>query len=131
MILMHVHLIHPHHTFMILMMSLCSLILMTVTGLTPIIALLMSELPPPLDDLKTVDLGIVNQLRELRIGNTLSAYERDSLLRLLKSYLNVFAWSYEDMIGLDPSIVQHHLSLVPHARPVKQKLRRLHLPWSL
>ena len=40
---MHVHLIHPHHTFMILIMSLCNLILMIVTGLTSIIALLMSE----------------------------------------------------------------------------------------
>ena len=42
-----------------------------------------------------------------------------------------FAWSYEDMPSLDPSIVQHHLPLVPHARPVKQKLRRLHPRWSL
>ena len=35
------------------------------------------------------------------------------------------------MSGLDPSIVQHHLPLVPHARPVKQKLRRLHPQWNL
>ncbi|RVW19255.1 Retrovirus-related Pol polyprotein from transposon 17.6 [Vitis vinifera] len=34
-------------------------------------------------------------------------------------------------IGLDPSIVQHHLPTLPHARPVKQKLRRLHPRWSL
>ena len=67
----------------------------------------------------------------MRIGTTLFVNERDSLLRLLRSYLDVFAWSYEDMLGLDPSIVQHHLPLVPHARPVKQKLRRLHPRWSL
>ena len=78
---------------------------------------------PPFDDLETVHLGIAEQPRELRIGTTLSADERDSLLRLLRSYLDVFAWSYEDMSGLDPSIVQHHLPLVSHARPVKQKLR--------
>ena len=53
------------------------------------------------------------------------------MLRLLRSYLDVFAWSYEDIPSLDPSIVQHHLPLVPHARPVKQKLRRLHPRWSL
>ena len=86
---------------------------------------------PPFDDLETVDLGTVDQPREMRIDNTLSAYERDSLLRLLRSYLDVFAWSYQDMPGLDPSIVQHHLPLVPHARPVKQKLRQLHPRWSL
>ena len=67
----------------------------------------------------------------MRFGTTLSTDERDSLLRLLISYLDVFAWSYEDMPGLDPSIVQHHLPLVPHVRSVKQKLRRLHPRWSL
>ncbi|RVW40890.1 hypothetical protein CK203_094285 [Vitis vinifera] len=50
---------------------------------------------------------------------------------LLRAYLDVFAWSYEDMPSLDPSIVQHRLPLLPHARPVKQKLRRLHPRWSL
>ena len=60
---------------------------------------------PPFGDLEIVDLGITDQLRELRIGTILSTNERDSLLRLLKSYLDVFDWSYEDMSGLDPSIV--------------------------
>ena len=50
---------------------------------------------------------------------------------MLRSYLDVFAWSYEDMPGLDPTIVQHHLPILPHARRVKQKLRRLHPRWSL
>ena len=27
--------------------------------------------------------------------------------------------------------MQHHLPILPHARPVKQKLRRLHPRWSL
>ena len=85
----------------------------------------------PFDDLKIVDLGTADQPREMRIGTTLFADERDSLLRLLRSYLDVFAWSYEDMPGLDPSIVQHHLPLVPHAKPVKKKLRQLHPRWSL
>ena len=81
---------------------------------------------PPFDDLETVDLGITDKHKEMRIRTTLPTDERDSLLRLLKSYLDVFAWSYEEMPSLDPSIVLHHLPLVPHDRPVKQKLRRLH-----
>ena len=50
---------------------------------------------------------------------------------MLGSYLDVFAWPYEDMPGLDPSIVRHCLPLLPHVRLVKQKLRRLHPKWSL
>ena len=71
----------------------------------------------------TVGFGIENQPRELKIGSPLSTNERNRLNFLLRSYLDVFAWSYEDMSGLNPSIVQHHLPILPHAKPVKQKLR--------
>ena len=77
-------------------------------------------------DVEIVDFSITNQPRELKIGSPLSTDERDSLIHLLRSYLDVFAWSYEDMPRLDPFIVQHHLPIFPHARPVKYKLRRLH-----
>ena len=86
---------------------------------------------PATEDVETIDFGIEDQPRKLKIGPPLSIDERDILIHLLKSYLDVFAWSYEDMPGLDPSIVQHHLPILPHARPVKQKLRRLHPRWSL
>ena len=86
---------------------------------------------PTFDDYETVDLGTGNEPRELRIGSALSAVERDSLFQLLRSYLDVFSWSYEDMPGLDPSVVQHHLPLVPHAKLIKHNLRRLHTHWSL
>ncbi|RVW53449.1 Transposon Ty3-I Gag-Pol polyprotein [Vitis vinifera] len=79
---------------------------------------------PAVGDIEIVDFGTTDQPRELRIGSDLSTDERDSLIQLLRSYLDVFAWSYEDMPGLDPSIVQHRLPLLPHARPFKQKLRR-------
>ena len=78
-----------------------------------------------------IDFGVPDQPKEVRIGSSLSPDERSRLINLLRSYLDVFAWSYEDMTGLDPTIVQHHLPILPHARPVKQKLRRLHPQWSL
>ena len=49
----------------------------------------------------------------------LSTDEIDSLVQLLRSYLDVLSWSYEDISSLDPSIVQHRLPLLPYARPVK------------
>nr|CAN74716.1 hypothetical protein VITISV_033046 [Vitis vinifera] len=86
---------------------------------------------PATRDVETIDFGTEDQRRKLKIGSPLSTDERDRLIHLLRSYLDVFAWSYEDMPGLDPSIVQHHLPILPHARSVKQKLRRLHPRWSL
>nr|CAN73588.1 hypothetical protein VITISV_026203 [Vitis vinifera] len=58
-------------------------------------------------------------------------FYRDLSPVLTISYLDVFTWSYEHMPSLDPFIVQHRLPLLPHAKPVKQKLRRLHSRWSL
>ena len=75
---------------------------------------------------KLIDFGVPDQPKEIRIGSSLSPGKRSGLIDLLTSYLDVFAWSYEDMPGLDPTIVQHHLPILPHARPVKMKLRRLH-----
>ena len=66
-----------------------------------------------------MDFGTFDQLRELKIGSSLSLNERSRLINLLRSYLDVFAWSYEDMPSLDPSIIQHHLPILPHAKLVK------------
>ena len=77
-----------------------------------------------------IDIGTPDKPREIRIDSFLSHDERSRLIDLLRSYLDVFAWSYEDMSGLDFSIVQHHLPILSHARLVKKKLRRLHPRWS-
>ena len=81
--------------------------------------------------IKLIDFRAPDQPREIKIGSSLSPDERSGLIDLLRSYLDVFVWSYEDMPGLNPTIVQHHLPILPHARPIKQKLRRLHPRWSL
>ena len=89
------------------------------------------KVTPVFGNIELIDFGVPDQPREIRIGSSLSHDERSGLIDLLRSYLDVFAWSYEDIPGLDPTIVQHHLPILPHARPVKQKLRRLHPRWSL
>ena len=89
------------------------------------------KVTPISGSIELVDFGTPDQPKELKIGTFLSPEERSRLIDLLRSYLDVFAWSYEDMLGLDPSIVQHRLPIMTHARPVKQKLRRLHPRWSL
>ena len=52
-----------------------------------------------------IDFGAPDQPREIRIGSSLSPNERSRLIDLLRSYLDAFIWSYEEMPGLDPSIV--------------------------
>ena len=52
-------------------------------------------------------------------------------MALLTKFKEVFAWSYEDMPGIDTDIVQYCIPIDPTMKPVKQKLRRMKLEWTL
>ena len=58
-------------------------------------------------------------------GTSLSESTRKELINLLKEYVDVFAWSYQDMPSLDTDIVVHHLPLREECPFIKQKLRRV------
>ena len=61
------------------------------------------KVTPIFGSTKSVDFGTFDQPGELKIGSSLSLYKRSKLINLLRPYLDVFAWSYEDMPSLDPS----------------------------
>ncbi|KAI5395482.1 hypothetical protein KIW84_061886 [Lathyrus oleraceus] len=60
---------------------------------------------PHLENMETVNLGSEDCVREVRIGALLEESVKKGLIELLREYVNVFAWSYEDMPGLDTDIV--------------------------
>ena len=86
---------------------------------------------PNIEEPETINLGTVNEPREIKISISLDKRQRAEFIELLRAYKDVFAWSYEDMPGLNTDIVQHHLPIDPTKQPVKQKLRRLKPEWSL
>jgi hypothetical protein len=71
-----------------------------------------------------INLGSETDKKEVKVGASLANHVHSELVDLLREYVNVFAWSYQDMPGLDTSIVEHHLPLKPECPPIKQKLRR-------
>lgn len=81
-------------------------------------------LQPHEEPVETINLGTEEEKKEVKIGTTLEANVKERLVKLLQEYVDVFAWSYQDMPGLDTDIVEHKLSLQPDCPPVKQKLRR-------
>ena len=50
--------------------------------------------------------------------------QKEELMVLVREYIDVFAWNYEDMPGLDPQVAMHRLNIKPDAKPVKQQQRR-------
>ena len=41
----------------------------------------------------------------------------------LRNFATFFSWSYEEMPGIDPSIVEYEIRTYPDAKPIRQKLR--------
>jgi hypothetical protein len=48
---------------------------------------------------------------------------KESMIKFLKNNSDVFAWTHEDMPGIDPSVICHRLNIDPSIRPIKQKRR--------
>lgn len=61
---------------------------------------------------------------KVKIGASLDKHLHTELVKLLQEYVDVFAWSYQDLPGLDTNIIEHHLPLKLEYLPFKQKLRR-------
>ncbi|KAK0598401.1 hypothetical protein LWI29_034306 [Acer saccharum] len=65
--------------------------------------------------------------RTVKIGANLSEHIKAKLTVLLRGCKDVFAWSHEDMPGIDTKVISHYLSVNPEFWPVVQK-RRLFNP---
>ena len=68
---------------------------------------------------EAINIGTEEERKKVNIGTTLSSAIRKELIDLLQDYNDVFAWSYQDMPGLDTEIVVHRLPLREEFMPVK------------
>ena len=81
----------------------------------------------PEEELKEIDLGTKpGSQKPVFISSQLVAQEKEQLVTLLQKYKDVFAWTYDEMSGLDPGLVVHSLNVDPGIRPVVQPARVFH-----
>jgi hypothetical protein len=81
---------------------------------------------PNIEELEIVNLANEGEEpREVKIGTRCAAEQKEALIALLREFHEIFAWSYQDMPGLDTNIVVHKIPLKPECKPVKQALRRM------
>ncbi|GAU31019.1 hypothetical protein TSUD_214550 [Trifolium subterraneum] len=67
--------------------------------------------------IELINLGSEEEKKEIKIGASLEASVKGRVIVLLREYVDIFAWSYQDMPGLDPEIVEHHLPFKPECPP--------------
>jgi len=83
--------------------------------------------PPTEDKVTHINLGDEANLKPIFISKSLVPLEKEDLISLVREYIDIFAWNYEDMPGLDPQVAMHHLNIDPDAKSVKQQQWRFRL----
>uniref|UniRef100_A0A2N9IAW3 Reverse transcriptase domain-containing protein n=1 Tax=Fagus sylvatica TaxID=28930 RepID=A0A2N9IAW3_FAGSY len=72
------------------------------------------DAPKYIEELETINLSDdPNVELSISIRSSLSLSEKAQLIPLLKEYRDVFAWQYEEMLGLEPDLVVHALNVDP------------------
>jgi hypothetical protein len=77
----------------------------------------LSNISPtiPLDI--SIKTGVV---KNVHIGASCSHDEVVTYKSLFQEFHDVFAWSYDEMLGIDPDILVHEIKTYPGAKPVRQ-----------
>ena len=63
------------------------------------------------EPVEVINIGTEADKKEVKIGANLKDCVKRRLVQMLHDYVIVFAWSYEDMSGLDTDIVVHRLPM--------------------
>ena len=73
----------------------------------------------PIETLVDISLDESNPEKCTRVEVDLKGKIKEDLVQFLKKNIDVFAWSHEDMPGIDPSIITHRLNVCPSFKPVR------------
>ena len=55
---------------------------------------------------------------------------KQDLIQFLRKNIDVFAWSHEDMLGIDPSVITHRLNVHPSSKLACQKKKVFAPEWD-
>ena len=80
--------------------------------------------PSTEDQVIQVNMGSEENPKPIFISDSLPPEEKEELISLIREYIDVFAWNYEDMPGLDPNVAVHRLNIKPDVKPIKQQQRQ-------
>ena len=77
----------------------------------------------PVEKLEEILLDDSKLDRTTNIRTLTNPTLRQALTTFLRSNRDVFAWSHEDMPGIDPLVMIHRLNVSPFFPPIRQKKR--------
>ena len=73
----------------------------------------------PTKVLKDVPLDEGDPEKFTKIGTIMEKETKQDLIQFLRKSTDIFMWSHEDMLGIDPSVITHRLNMYPSSKPVR------------
>ncbi|KAL0420494.1 UNVERIFIED_CONTAM: hypothetical protein Slati_3072300 [Sesamum latifolium] len=77
----------------------------------------------PAEELLNIEIILGNPDKTTRIGSHLGEEAKKEITLCLQRNADIFAWTPQDLEGIDPQVIIHHLNIDPSYKPVKQKER--------
>lgn len=74
---------------------------------------------PHQEDIEVANLGSKEDVKQVRVGASLEESVKARLIDLLQEFVDIFAWSYQDILELNTNTVVHRLPLKEECPLVK------------
>ncbi|KAL0454017.1 UNVERIFIED_CONTAM: hypothetical protein Slati_0740900 [Sesamum latifolium] len=78
----------------------------------------------PVEELLTIELIPGDSKKVTKIGSKMRDDVREKVVNCLRRNKDIFSWIPQDLEGINPSVITHHLNLDPSVKLVKQKKRQ-------
>ena len=93
----------------------------------------MEQVPPKFEDkqpqvhdpMEEVNLDTVKEPRITYISSLLSYNLKEGIISIPQEFKDRFAWNYDEMLGLDRSLVEHRLPIKSEFHPFQQPPKRM------
>jgi hypothetical protein len=73
------------------------------------------------------NIGIVENPKMVKLSKALPPKQKYRYVKLMQNFVDIFAWSYEDLKTFDTDIIQHKIPLKDGSNPLRQKIRKFNL----
>ncbi|KAL0433781.1 UNVERIFIED_CONTAM: hypothetical protein Slati_2712400 [Sesamum latifolium] len=77
----------------------------------------------PAEELLNIQVIPGDPDKTTRIGSHLGEEAKKEITLCLQRNADIFAWTPQDLEGIDPQVITHHLNIDPNCKPIKQKKR--------
>ncbi|KAL0292282.1 UNVERIFIED_CONTAM: hypothetical protein Sradi_6995700 [Sesamum radiatum] len=77
----------------------------------------------PTEELLNIEVIPRSLDKTTRIDSHLRGETKEEIISCLRRNADIFTWAPQDLEGVNPKVITHHLNIDPRVKPVKQKKR--------